>query len=146
MRRPRSSWCGRHGHPVPWPGRENREDTSMSDFDRNYSAARSGYGADRVAIDEGLRAYMIRVYNYMAMGVALTGGVAWLAFQAAGGDAIQRTPRGLVGATAFGQLILSFPGQIVLFVALLGLVFFISARIDRLQTASALTMFMVFSA
>ena len=56
----------------------------MSDFDRNYAAARSGVGADRaVAIDQGLRAYMIRVYNYMAMGVAVTGVAAWLTFQAA---------------------------------------------------------------
>ena len=50
----------------------------MSDFDRNYAAATRGVSADRaVAIDAGLRAYMIRVYNYMAMGVALTGVVAW---------------------------------------------------------------------
>ena len=56
----------------------------MSDFDRNYAAARRGVGADRaVAIDQGLRAYMIRIYNYMAMGVALTGVAAWLTFQAA---------------------------------------------------------------
>ena len=60
----------------------------MSDFDRNI-AARSGYRADQVAIDAGLRAYMIRVYNYMATGVALTGVVSWLTYQAAGGDAIQ---------------------------------------------------------
>ena len=60
----------------------------MSDFDRNL-AARSGYRADQVAIDAGLRAYMIRVYNYMASGVALTGLVSWLTYQAAGGDAIQ---------------------------------------------------------
>ena len=60
----------------------------MSDFDRNYSAVR-GFGADRAAaIDQGLRAHMIRVYNYMAGGVGLTGIVAWLAYQAAGGDAI----------------------------------------------------------
>ena len=32
---------------------------------------------------QGLRAYMIRVYNYMAMGVALTGVVSWLTFNAA---------------------------------------------------------------
>jgi len=55
----------------------------MSDFDRNLATARSGYGADQVAIDAGLRAYMIRVYNYMAAGVALTGLVAWFAFSAA---------------------------------------------------------------
>jgi len=42
----------------------------MSDFDRNIAA---GYRTDRVAIDAGLRAYMIRVYNYMMAGVALTG-------------------------------------------------------------------------
>jgi FtsH-binding integral membrane protein len=118
----------------------------MSDFDRNYAAARPGIGLDRAAIDAGLRAYMIRVYNYMAAGVGLTGVVAWLAFQAAGGDAIQRTPRGLVGVTGFGQLILGFPGQIAVFVALLGIVWFVSARIDRLQAGTALTVFMAFSA
>jgi len=45
----------------------------MSDFDRNLATARTGYRTDQVAIDAGLRAYMIRVYNYMASGVALTG-------------------------------------------------------------------------
>ena len=45
----------------------------MSDYDRNY-AARPAYGAGQAAaIDAGLRAYMIRIYNYMAAGVALTG-------------------------------------------------------------------------
>jgi FtsH-binding integral membrane protein len=118
----------------------------MSDFDRNYAAASRGIGADRaVAIDQGLRAYMIRVYNYMAVGVALTGVVAWLAFQAAGGDAIQITPRGIVGVTAFGQLVLSMPGQIVLFLATLGLVFMIGWRIDRLQPSTAFTLFMVYA-
>src|SRR5262249_29819246 len=69
----------------------DRKEASMSDFDRNYSAVR-GFGADRaVAIDQGLRAHMIRVYNYMAAGVALTGVIAWLAYQAAGGDAIVRS-------------------------------------------------------
>jgi hypothetical protein len=34
----------------------------MSDFDRNIASARTGYRPE-VAIDAGLRAYMIRVYN-----------------------------------------------------------------------------------
>jgi uncharacterized protein len=118
----------------------------MSDFDRNYAAARRSVGADRaVAIDQGLRAYMIRVYNNMALGVALTGVVAWVAFQAAGGDAIQLTARGVVGATAFGQLILSLPGQIVLFLGTLGLVFVIGWRIDRLQPSTAFALFMLYA-
>ena len=60
----------------------------MSDFDRNVASARP-YGADRaVAVDAGLRAYMISVYNTMAVGVALTGLVAWFTFQMAGGRPI----------------------------------------------------------
>ena len=52
----------------------------MSDFDRNIAAARTGYRTEQVAIDAGLRAYMIRVYNYMTAGVALTGLVAWFTY------------------------------------------------------------------
>ena len=34
-----------------------------------------------VVMDEGLRAYMLRVYNYMATGILLTGIVALLTFK-----------------------------------------------------------------
>jgi FtsH-binding integral membrane protein len=112
----------------------------MSDFDRNPAVSR-GYGADRaVAIDQGLRAYMIRVYNYMAMGVALTGVVSWLTFNAAVTE-----QGGRLVLTSFGQLIYSGPATIVLFVGTLGLVFLISWMIDRLQPATALTLFMVYA-
>jgi len=70
----------------------------MSDFDRNYAATRR-FGADRaVAIDAGLRAHMVRVYNYMAAGVALTGVVAWLTFQ----FAVTTTTAGGLALTPFG--------------------------------------------
>ena len=48
----------------------------MADL-RNYQArvATAGTRAD-AAIDEGLRAYMLRVYNLMALGLAITGVVA----------------------------------------------------------------------
>ena len=113
----------------------------MSDFDRNPAAAR-GFGAGRaVAIDQGLRAYMIRVYNYMAMGVALTGVVSWLTFNAA----VTETAGKLV-LTPFGQTIYSGPATIVLFLGTLGLVILISWRIDRLQPSTALALFMVYAA
>ena len=55
----------------------------MSDYDRNISAP--GIPANGgVAIDAGLRAYMLRVYNYMAAGVGLTGVVAFLTYQFTG--------------------------------------------------------------
>ena len=97
----------------------------MSDYDRNVAAR--GIGAARdAAIDAGLRAYMLRVYNYMAAGVALTGVVAWLTYNAA----VVTDAAGRVTAlTPFGQAIFSGPLAIVLFLGTLGLVFFMSFRI-----------------
>ena len=57
----------------------------MSDFNRNVTA-RGGFADRTAAVDAGLRAYMLRVYNYMAAAVALTGVVAWLYFQRRGRD------------------------------------------------------------
>jgi uncharacterized protein len=112
----------------------------MSDFDRNFAAARTGYGTDRATIDAGLRAYMIRVYNYMAAGVGLTGLVAWLTFSAAVVD----TGSGLA-LTSFGQLIFQSPLMWVLVLAPLGLVFAISFGINRLQPGTALMLFFVYA-
>jgi FtsH-binding integral membrane protein len=115
----------------------------MSDFDRNTAAARRGYGADRaLEVDAGLRAYMVRVYNYMAMGVALTGVVSWLTFNAA---VVTNTNGAITGLTSFGQAIFSGPAVIVLFVATLGLALFLSFRVDRLTPATALGVFMVYA-
>jgi FtsH-binding integral membrane protein len=117
----------------------------MSDFDRNV-AARQGYGAGQAAaIDAGLRAYMIRIYNYMAAGVALTGVVSYLTYQAAGGDAIQVAGGQISGLTDFGRAIFGGPLMIVLFIGTLGMVFFLSFRINKLQVGTALTLFMVYA-
>jgi FtsH-binding integral membrane protein len=114
----------------------------MSDFDRNL-AARTGYRADQVAIDAGLRAYMIRVYNYMASGVALTGLVAWLTYSAA---VITSADGQITGLTAFGQAIYGGPLTIILFLGTLGIVFFMSFRINRLEVSTALGLFMFYAA
>jgi uncharacterized protein len=111
----------------------------MSDFDRNYATARTGYRTE-VAIDAGLRAYMIRVYNYMAAGVALTGLVAWLTFSAA----VVQTSAGLQ-LTAFGQAVFQGPLMWVLILAPLGLVFAISFGINRLQPGTALMLFFIYA-
>jgi FtsH-binding integral membrane protein len=115
----------------------------MSDFNRNFATAARGAGADRaVAIDAGLRAYMLRVYNYMAMGVGLTGVVAWLAFQAA---VVTNAAGNIVGLTPFGHAIYGGPAVIVLALGTFGLVMFIQFRIQHLQPATALTLFMVYA-
>ena len=116
----------------------------MSDYDRNYAAR--GFGAAQsAAIDAGLRAYMLRVYNYMAAGVALTGVVAYFAFQAAGGDGIRLVPGGIVGATAFGQMILGGFTPILLMLVTLGIVFFLSFRVHTLAPSTAFGLFMLYA-
>jgi uncharacterized protein len=54
----------------------------MSDYDR-YANTRYGAGLARsgVAVDQGLRAYMIGVYNYMTLGLGVTGLVAYAAWR-----------------------------------------------------------------
>jgi len=114
----------------------------MSDFDRNVAAARGGYATDRaLAIDAGLRAHMIRVYNLMAGAVALTGVVAWLTFSLSA----TTTATGALALTPLGQVLFGSPLMWVLVLAPLALVFFISFRIDRIEAGTALTLFLVFA-
>jgi uncharacterized protein len=113
----------------------------MSDFDRNIAAARTGYRTDQVAIDAGLRAYMIRVYNYMTAGVALTGLVAWFTYS----QAVVQTSAGLQ-LTEFGHAIFASPLMWLFVLAPLGLVMLLSFGINRLSASTALTLFFVYSA
>jgi FtsH-binding integral membrane protein len=115
----------------------------MSDYDRTarYGAgvARSGVGA----IDQGLRAYMIGVYNYMTLGLGVTGLVAIGAFQLAD---VQFVGGHAVSASAFGQAIYSSPLRWVIIFAPLAVVFFISARINAISAATARNAFLIFAA
>ena len=111
----------------------------MSDFDRNIATARAGYRPE-VAIDAGLRAYMIRVYNYMMAGLALTGLVAWLTFS----QAVVQTGAGLQ-LTPFGQTIFQGPLMWVFVLAPLGLVLLLSFGINRAVGGTALALFFVYS-
>ena len=113
----------------------------MSNFDRNY--APSGVATDRaVAYDMGLRAHMIRVYNYMAGGVALTGVMAWLTFQA---SAVTDASGRVIGLTDLGAALFHSPLRWLVILAPLGFVFFISFRIAHLQAATARLLFFIYA-
>jgi len=115
----------------------------MSDFDRNYATLR-GVATDRaVAYDMGLRAHMIRVYNYMAGGVALTGVVAWFTYQMA---VVTNASGAITGLTPFGQTLFSSPLVWVVMLAPLGLVFFMSFRIGHIQASTARLLFFIYAA
>ncbi|NKK98041.1 BAX inhibitor (BI)-1/YccA family protein [Rhizobium leguminosarum bv. viciae] len=104
----------------------------MADL-RNYqSRAQTGE-----MIDQGLRAYMLKVYNLMALGLAITGVAAYLSFQFAFANG---------ELTAFGQAIYVSPLKWVVILAPLALVFFLSFRISTMTVAAAQTTFAVYAA
>ena len=98
----------------------------MSDYDQNLRA--SGAVGSTVAIDAGLRDHMLRIYCYMAMGVGLTAVAAWLTYQFTGPELLQS------------------PLMWVFILAPLGLVFFISARINTLSVETARLLFFIYAA
>ena len=113
----------------------------MSDFDR-YANSRSGTGIARSDVDQGLRPYMIGVYNYMTLGLGVTGLVAYAAFALGTvtlGD-------GRLGLTEFGHAIYVSPLRWIIVLSPLAIVFFISARINSMSVASARIAFFAFAA
>ena len=109
----------------------------MADFN-NYQNRMARAGAQSGAmIDEGLRAYMLKVYNLMALGLAITGVAAFLTWQMAVADG---------QLTAFGQLLYTSPLKWVVMLAPLAMVFFLSFRINSMSVAAAQTTFWVYAA
>jgi hypothetical protein len=100
---------------------------------RTWSASQ----AEAATIDVGLREYMLRVYNYMASGLALTGIVAWLVYTTPALQAVffEMTPRG-VGLSGLGWIALIAP---------VGLVFGLSMGINRMRASTAQGLFWLYA-
>ncbi len=106
----------------------------MAEYDNRVRS----YGATSdVAIDAGLRAYMLRVYNYMLMGLGLTGLTAWFtASTPAFAQLFFNQVAGGYSLSALGWIVLLAP---------LGLVFFISFRIQQMSFATAQATFWIYA-
>ena len=108
----------------------------MADYDSNRIVR--GQAAEAGVIDAGLRAYMLRVYNYMLVGLGLTAGTAWLTANTSLRDLFfQYVP----AAHAYGLTML---GMIAIF-APLALVLLLSFRINKMSVAGAQTAFWVYA-
>jgi FtsH-binding integral membrane protein len=111
----------------------------MADFDNRLAR-----GATTVAdtMDTGLRAHMLRVYNYMGGALVLTGAVAWL---------VANTPA-LLNAfyretlTANGVALSPTNLGWVVMLAPLGMVFFLSFRIMQMSQTAAQATFWAYAA
>ena len=122
----------------------------MSNYDRSRAydvQARSR--ADAFAVDEGLRAYMLRVYNYMGVGLVITALAAYAVYSMAittdPALAAHRLANGVM-LTAFGKAIYVSWLKWVLAFAPLGVVFLFSARINTMSVGTAQGVFWLFSA
>jgi FtsH-binding integral membrane protein len=134
----------------------------MSDLDRNVATAPFGRTIDRVspvAIDEGLRAYMLRIYNYMVLGLAITGfaalGVYLLSVTGDTASAARVVRNGVEGyarisggayLTPIGHLLFVSPFKWVVILAPLAMVFLLSFGIARVRPLAGHVLFWVFAA
>ena len=85
----------------------------------------------QAGVDAGLNAYMTKIFNYMTGGVALSGIIAWLI--------------GTVNDGALMYQMITSGAFWVLLIAQLGLVFFLSLRVHKLQPSTALALFIAYS-
>lgn len=100
-------------------------------IDRNVAYSRTGYAGQQDALfDEGLRRHMLRVYNYMGLGLVITGLVAFF---------VANTP-------ALYVPIFSSPLKWVVMLAPLGFVMFLSFKFETISTSTAQALFWTFCA
>lgn len=123
--------------------------TDMSSFDRNNQTpyAVAGRYAD-AGIDQGLRSYMLGVYNYMTIGLAITGlfAMAIANFAVTQDPSLAAAQMGNTLLTQFGVLIYGSPLKWVVMLAPLGMVMFLSFRIQSMSAATAQLTFWVYAA
>ena len=110
--------------------------------DYRTTSRASGAGAKAGLVDAGLRAYMLRVYNWMASGLALTGIVAYGIAHSQLADLFHRTVMLQSGMVAIRPTILG----IVAMMAPLAFVLVLSFGVNKLSRTAAQTLFWVFCA
>ena len=132
----------------------------MSDYNRNIGTAPFGQVIGHaVAVDEGLRAYMLRVYNYMAIGLAITGlaalGIYMLSTTGEMAAAAKIVRNGTeipariannLYLTQLGYYVYVSPIKWVIMLAPLAMVFVLSFGVERMRPATAQLAFWIFAA
>lgn len=115
---------------------------------RNYQARVAAGARTDAAIDQGLRAYMLKVYNLMAVAMVITGvaalGISTLATTNDAAQAVATLGNGKM-LTNLGYAIYASPLRWVIMLAPLGMVFFLSARVNKMSVSAAQTSFWVFA-
>ena len=106
----------------------------MADFEQNNARPIPGTHTESTAIDQGLRQYMLGVYNYMGFGLAITGLIAFF------------TANTALQNPAFAQLLFGSPLRWIIMLAPLGMVFLISFRVGKMSLSATQASFWIFAA
>jgi uncharacterized protein len=118
-----------------------------------YEQNRTAWGTTattrtQVEVDQGLRTFMLGVYNNMVLGLAISAmvalGINMLAVADSPAETVARMGR--VPLTAFGSALYSSWLWLIVALAPLAFIFFFSFRMDRMSAASARGLFYAFAA
>lgn len=127
----------------------------MQPYEQNRTAWGTTATRARVEVDQGLRAFMLGVYNHMVLGLATSAlvalGVNKLAVTANAADAYrngagQAVRMGGQYLTQFGYTLYGTPLMWVVALAPLAFIFFFSFRMEQMSAATARTTFLAFAA
>ena len=111
-------------------------------FENLHTQAQARTGAYAGEMDEGLRAHMLRVYNYMVSGLVVTGLVAWgmfsMSFVVEGGN--------VVGLTSLGAAVYGSPLKWLVMLSPLAFILVLSFGVQRLSFGTLQLVFWLFAA
>lgn len=121
----------------------------MQPYEQDRTISGTGFARTAVQVDQGLRSFMLGVYNNMVLGLAISAFVAlWVKTAATTSDpsaAVAQMGRS-IHLTEFGRLLYSTPLMWVVALAPLAFIFLFSFRIERMSAASARIAFFAFAA
>lgn len=120
----------------------------MQPSEQNQYVYRTGLAWTAAQIDEGIRSFMLGVYNYMVLGLGISAFVA-LGVNMAATTTDSASTTGQVGGitlTVFGHLLYGTPLMWVVALAPLAFIFIFSFQLDRMSAASARITFFAFAA
>jgi FtsH-binding integral membrane protein len=120
----------------------------MPSFIPNQTGYGAGFARTTAEVDQGLRSFMLGVYNNMILGLAVSAlvalGVNMLAVTTDPAQAVARMNGQML--TAFGRTLYGTPLMWVVALAPLAFIFFFSFRLEKMSAATARTTFLAFAA
>ena len=112
------------------------------EFNKQNIKSQTGVKESHV-IDEGLRAYMLKVYNYMSSGILLTGLISLIFFKL---SVVTDANGSIVSLTNIGNALYFSGLKWIVMLAPLGVVFYMSFGINKMTASKAQGTFWVFAA